>query len=65
MPKLKTHSGTKDRVRITKNGKLRVGHPNMSHFLQKKSGSRKRSLSGLGTITSSRTKAVIKKQLGV
>jgi len=49
MPKLKTHSGTKDRVRITKNGKVRVRHPNMSHFLQKKSGSRKRSLSGLRT----------------
>jgi large subunit ribosomal protein L35 len=64
MPKLKTHSGAKDRVRISKNGKLRVGHPNMSHFLQKKSAARKRSLSGLGTL--SRTSAkIIKKQLGV
>lgn len=63
MPKLKTHSGTKDRVRLTKNGKVRVGHPNMSHFLQKKSGSRKRSLSGLGTLTGTQTKT-IKKQLG-
>ncbi|MHB1864989.1 MAG: large ribosomal subunit protein bL35 [Candidatus Saccharimonadales bacterium] len=49
MPKLKTHSGTKDRVRITKNGKVRAGHPNMNHFLRKKSGSRKRSLSNLKT----------------
>ncbi len=65
MPKLKTHSGTKDRVRITKNGKVRVGHPNMSHFLQKKSGGRKRSLSGLGTITNVRIKATLKKKLGV
>lgn len=64
MPKLKTHSGTKDRVRITKNGKLRVGHPNMNHFLQKKSGGRKRSLSGLATMPSSRTK-LLKKRLGV
>ena len=63
MPKLKTHSGTKDRVRLTKNGKVRVGHPNMSHFLQKKSGSRKRSLSGLGTLIGTQTKT-IKKQLG-
>lgn len=63
MPKLKTHSGTKDRVRLTKNGKARVGHPNMSHFLQKKSGSRKRSLSGLGTLNGTQTK-IIKKQLG-
>ncbi len=65
MPKLKTHSGTKDRVRITKNGKLRVGHPNRSHFLQKKSGSRKRSLSGLNTVTAPAACATIKKQLGV
>ena len=64
MPKLKTHSGTKDRVRLTKNGKVRVGHPNMSHFLQKKSGSRKRSLSGLSTLAGKQTKS-IKKQLGV
>ncbi len=28
MPKLKTHSGTKDRVRVTKNGKVRVGSAN-------------------------------------
>jgi len=65
MPKLKTHSGTKDRVRLTKNGKLRVGHPNMSHFLQKKSGSRKRSLSNLGTVTNPAVRSVLKKQLGV
>ena len=64
MPKLKTHSGTKDRVRITKNGKVRVGHPNMSHFLQKKSGGRKRSLSGLQTILDTATRATIKKKLG-
>jgi large subunit ribosomal protein L35 len=49
MPKLKTHSGTKDRIKITKNGKVRAGHPNMNHFLGKKSGSRKRSLTGLKT----------------
>lgn len=49
MPKLKTHSGTKDRVKITKNGKVRVGHPNRNHFLMKKSGSRKRSLKQLST----------------
>jgi large subunit ribosomal protein L35 len=64
MPKLKTHSGTKDRAKVSKNGKVRVGHANMNHFLGKKSGSRKRSLTGLTT----RTGAVasnIKKNLGV
>jgi large subunit ribosomal protein L35 len=64
MPKLKTHSGTKDRVRVSKNGKVRAGHPNTSHFLQKKSGSRKRSLAGLGTLTGANSKT-IKKVLGV
>jgi large subunit ribosomal protein L35 len=63
MPKLKTHSGTKDRVKLSKNGKVRVGHPNLSHFLQKKSGSRKRSLRGLGTANKTNSK-IIRKNLG-
>lgn len=44
MPKLKTHSGTKKRVSITKTGKVVRRHARMNHFLQKKSGSRKRRL---------------------
>jgi large subunit ribosomal protein L35 len=56
MPKLKTHSGTKDRVKLTKNGKVRAGHPNKNHFLQKKSGSRKRSLGGLSTLSGKNAK---------
>ncbi len=64
MPKLKTHSGTKDRVKVSKNGKVRVGHANMNHFLSKKSGSRKRSLSGLST-RSGKMARNIKKNLGV
>ncbi len=64
MPKLKTHSGTKDRVRVTKNGKVRAGHPNRNHFMQKKSGSRRRSLSGLETLTGTQAKTV-KQSIGV
>jgi large subunit ribosomal protein L35 len=64
MPKLKTHSGTKDRVKVTKNGKVRAGHPNRNHFLQKKSGGRKRALSGLGTIVGKNSK-MLKQKLGV
>lgn len=64
MPKLKTHSGTKDRVKVSKNGKVRVGHPNMNHFLGKKSGGRKRRLSGLQTRSGSMAKN-IKKSLGI
>ena len=64
MPKLKTHSGTKDRVRVSKNGKVRVGSANLNHFLGKKSGGRKRSLRGLHT-RSGRMARNIKKNLGV
>lgn len=62
--KLKTHSGTKDRVKLTKNGKIRSRHSYASHFLQKKSASRKRKLDGLETQGTTNAK-IIKKQLGV
>ena len=64
MPKLKTHSGTKDRVRLTKNGKVRTKHSYASHFLQKKSGARKRKLAGLETLGATNSK-IIKQKLGV
>lgn len=63
MPKLKTHSGTKDRVRVTKNGKVRVRRSHRSHFLQKKSGARKRKLAGLETLLGANVNNV-KKQIG-
>lgn len=63
MPKLKTHSGTKDRVRITKNGKVRISHSHRSHFLQKKTGARKRKLAGLETLLGANVRN-IKKQVG-
>ncbi len=64
MPKLKTHSGTKDRVRVTKNGVVRARKSHASHFLQKKSGARKRLMSGLITMNKTNSDK-IKKQLGV
>lgn len=42
MPKLKSHSGTKDRVRVTKNGKVIHGRSMSNHMLSKKSAARKR-----------------------
>lgn len=63
MPKLKTHSGTKDRVRVTKNGKVRTRHPNVSHFMQKKSGARKRKLASVNTLGGAISK-IIKQKLG-
>lgn len=64
MPKLKTHSGTKDRIKITKNGKVMRRHSMRSHFLQKKSAARKRKMNGLEPITGKIAKS-IKLNLGV
>lgn len=51
MPKLKTHSGTRKRVRTTKNGKILVRHAGGNHLLQHKSASRKRSFAGMKEVT--------------
>ncbi|MGA2011901.1 MAG: 50S ribosomal protein L35 [Solirubrobacteraceae bacterium] len=44
MPKMKTHSGTKKRFKLTANGKLKARHSFSSHILEKKSPKRKRRL---------------------
>ena len=64
MPKLKTHSGTKKRVRLTKTGKLVHGHASMNHFLEKKSGSRKRRLNRPDVLKGEQAKN-IRRRLGV
>ena len=51
MPKLKIHSGTKDRVRLTKNGKLLARKSYRGHFLEKKSMARKRTYAGFKELT--------------
>jgi large subunit ribosomal protein L35 len=50
MPKLKTHSGTKDRVKITKTGKLLMRKASGNHLLEHKSTSRKRTFAGLQSL---------------
>ncbi len=45
MPKQKTHSGSKSRIKITKTGKVLRGNAGKNHLLQKKSTARKRRLS--------------------
>jgi len=65
MPKQKTHSGAKDRVQVTKNGKLQRRHAGVGHNLQKKSANRKRRFDGVETITTTGFIKSIKKQLGV
>lgn len=64
MPKLKTHSGTKDRVRVTKNGKVLHGHSSTNHLLQKKSAANKRRKAVTG-ITVGKMAKSIKQKLGV
>ena len=64
MPKLKTHSCTKKRAKLTKNGKLVRRHASGNHFLQKKSASRKRRFAGLETMVGEQAKT-IKRKLGV
>ena len=45
MPKMKTHKGTKKRVKVTGSGKVSVKHSGKSHILTKKSNKRKKRLS--------------------
>lgn len=63
MPKLKTHSGTKKRVKLTKTGKVMARKSYGNHFLEKKSAARKRTYSGMETL-SGKTKSNLKKKLG-
>lgn len=64
MPKLKTHRGTTKRVKLTKNGKVLRRHSMRSHFLQKKSASRKRQMDGLEAVSGSKIRKNLKLKLG-
>jgi len=64
VPKLKTHSGTKDRVKVTKNGKVLTRHSMGNHFLEKKSHSRKRRLATPSSVVGKNKKS-IKLRMGV
>lgn len=64
MPKLKVHSGTKDRVKVTKNKKVLAGSSNQNHFKSKQSAARKRRLAGTQTLGPTNAKK-IKSRLGV
>lgn len=64
MPKLKSHSGTKNRVRVTKTGKVLARKSFGNHFLEKKSAARKRTYAGMKELTG-KTRTNIKRKLGV
>ncbi len=44
MPKMKTHKGTKKRVRVTASGKLKHKRANAGHLMSGKSGKRCRAM---------------------
>ena len=64
MPKMKTHSGTKKRFKLTGSGKVRGRHAFTSHILEKKSPKRKRRLGTPAALDKDDAKRV-KKLLGV
>ena len=64
MPKQKTHSGTKDRIKLTKTGKVQRRHTAVNHFLKKKSASTKRTFAGVEEVTSKSAKNM-KRKLGL
>jgi large subunit ribosomal protein L35 len=61
VPKLKTHSGTKKRIRLTKNAKLLRRHATGNHFLQKKRAARKRTFAGVEVLTGQQAKNMRRK----
>jgi large subunit ribosomal protein L35 len=64
MPKIKTHSGTKDRIKITKTGKILHRKASGNHLLQKKSASRKRTFAGHIELDATKKQSV-RRKLGV
>ncbi len=64
MPKMKTHSGSKKRFKVTGSGKLKKQQAGMRHNLEVKSGKRKRSLNQDQVLSPADSK-VIKKLLGL
>lgn len=63
MPKLKTHSGAKKRIRLTNNNKVVRMHTSGNHFLSKKSGGRKREIARPTTLTGKSVR-LVKRKLG-
>ena len=58
MPKMKTHSGSKKRFRVTGSGKIMRGKAYKSHILTKKSAKRKRNFRHETALTKSDAKNV-------
>lgn len=61
MPKQKSHSGTKKRVKVTGSGKLMRRQAGKNHLLEHKSSKRRRKLDGRVSVSKADTKAINKK----
>lgn len=62
MPKMKTHSGSKKRFKVTATGKVKRAQAFKKHILTKKTTKRKRNLRK-SVIASSANEATIKKMI--
>jgi large subunit ribosomal protein L35 len=63
MPKMKTHSGMKKRVKVTGSGKLLTEQAGKRHLLERKSSKLTRSLTGTREVSANDTPRV-KRLLG-
>ncbi len=63
MPKMKSHSGTSKRVKVTGSGKLMRQKTGLRHNLEKKPSTMTRRMSGITEVSSADAKKV-KKLLG-
>ncbi|MDY6055908.1 50S ribosomal protein L35 [Micrococcus sp.] len=64
MPKMKTHSGTKKRFRVTGSGKIMRQQANRRHYLEHKSSRLTRRLAGDQVVSKANLKT-IKRLLGI
>ena len=62
MPKMKSHSATSKRFRVTRTGKVLHRKATGNHMLTKKTGSRRRRIEGMSETTAER--GTIKRMLG-
>ena len=63
MPKMKTHSGAKKRLRVTGTGKIMRRRANRQHYFEHKPSTRTRRLANEITVSSA-DKKIVKRLLG-
>ncbi len=63
MPKMKTHSATAKRFRVTRKGKVLHRKATGNHMLTKKSGSRRRRVEGMSEVANTGEQKKMKRLL--